>query len=84
VHDERYHDLLVAPDVTSHVLATATLEGRTEPIAWAVLSPRGGRVFHITLGHDGTTYINPAFVRLIHQGLVWVIAAEAAGGEDVE
>jgi len=78
VQDERYQDLLVAPDVTCHDLATATLDGRTEPIAWVVLPPRGGRVFHITLGHNRATYTNSAFIDFIHQGLDWAAAAGAA------
>lgn len=72
--DERYHNLVVAPDATIHVLATATLGGRTEPVAW-VLTPKlptGGRVFHITLGHNRSTYENLSFREILLRGLVWV------------
>ncbi len=43
--DERYQDLLVAPNAKTHDLATSTLEGRTEPMVWVLTPPEGGRVF---------------------------------------
>jgi type 1 glutamine amidotransferase len=57
-HDERYQNLLVAPDAKTHDLAVATVGKRTEPIIWIVEPPEGGRVFHNTLGHDLSTYDN--------------------------
>lgn len=70
-HDERYEDLLVSPETPIHVLATATVDGRTEPVAWSVEPARGGRVFHITLGHGGSTYDNPGFRALLTRGVAW-------------
>lgn len=69
--DERYQDLLVAPDTRTHTLAEATLAGRTEPIAWIVLPPEGGRVFHLTLGHDAPTYSDACFRDLLLKGTRW-------------
>lgn len=76
--DERYQNLVVAPDAAIQVLATATIDGRTEPVAWvltqgswaSVLSIRG-RVFHITLGHDLSTYENTFFREIVLRGLSW-------------
>lgn len=70
-HDERYQDLLVAPNAKTHDLARATLEGRTEPMAWVLTPPEGGRVFHITLGHDLSTYKNKGFQELLKRGVAW-------------
>lgn len=70
IRDERYQDLLVAPNAKTHDLAVATLEGRTEPMAW-ILTPEGGRVFHVTLGHDLSTYNNPGFQELLKRGVAW-------------
>jgi len=71
VEDERYQDLRVDPDAKPHDLATATLDGRTEPVAWVVTPPAGGRVFHIALGHNHTTYENKAFRMLLNRGVAW-------------
>jgi hypothetical protein len=71
IQDERYQDLLVAPNARAHDLATATLEGRTEPVAWVLTPPQGGRVFHITLGHNHTTYENKGFQMLLNHGVAW-------------
>lgn len=69
--DERYHDLVVAPNATTHVLATATLAGRTEPMAWVLTPPEGGRVFHVTLGHNSSTYQHSTFQTLLNRGVTW-------------
>jgi uncharacterized protein len=71
LEDERYEALLVAPNATIHVLATATLEGRTEPVAWVLNPPEGGRVFHLTPGHGPTTYTNDSFTTLLLRGVAW-------------
>lgn len=71
ISDERYQDLLVAPNAKTHDLATATLEGRTEPMVWILTPPEGGRVFHITLGHGLSTYENKGFQELLKRGLAW-------------
>lgn len=69
--DERYQALLTAPDAQIHDLATATLEGRTEPVVWVLTPPQGGRVFHTALGHERSTYENPAFQTLLKTGVAW-------------
>ena len=71
IEDERYQDLLVAPNATTHDLATATLEERTEPVVWVLTPPAGGRVFHVTLGHNHTTYQNETFQKLLNRGVTW-------------
>lgn len=74
-HDERYQDLLVAPNAKTFDLATATLEGRTEPVAWVLTPPEGGRVFHVTLGHDLSTYENSGFQKIFKRGVAWAAGA---------
>lgn len=71
-HDERYEDLVIAPNARIHVLATATILGRIEPVAWILIPPQGGRVFHITLGHERSTYENNGFKELLSKGVAWV------------
>ena len=70
-HDERYQDLLVSPDAKIYDLATATLEERTESVAWVLTPPEGGRVFHTSLGHDLSTYKNKGFQSLLINGVAW-------------
>jgi type 1 glutamine amidotransferase len=74
--DERYQDLLVAPNARIHDLATATLEGRTEPVAWVLTPPEGGRVFHVTIGHGTSTYDNPGFQELVSRGVRWAAGVD--------
>ena len=69
-NDERYQDLLVAPNAITYDLATATLKGRTEPMVW-ILTPKKGRVFHITLGHELSTNENKSFQELLKRGVAW-------------
>lgn len=69
--DERYERLLVAPDAAIRDIAAATIAGRTEPVAWVVTPPQGGRVFHLTPGHGESTYRNPGFQQLLLRGIAW-------------
>lgn len=75
IRDERYQNLLVAPNAEIQDLAYATIQGRTEPMAWVLTPPEGGRVFHITLGHELSTYENKGFQELLKRGVTW------AGGD---
>jgi hypothetical protein len=72
VQDERYQDLVESPEAIIEVLAEATLEGRTEPVAWVLTPPEGGRVFHITIGHNHTTFEILAFRELLNRAVAWV------------
>lgn len=69
--DERYQDLLVAPDAKTHVIATATIAERSEPMAWILTPALGGRVFHVTVGHNRSTYENDGFKALLTSGVNW-------------
>jgi putative membrane-bound dehydrogenase-like protein len=75
--DETYvHDQL-ADDI--RVLMGRDDNGRTEPYSW-VRRQGKGRVYYTALGHDERAWKNPAFHRLIEQGILWAAgrAAEPA------
>jgi hypothetical protein len=44
--------------------------GKTYPVAWIVLHPRG-RIFCSSLGHDGAAHEHPAFQAILRNGLKW-------------
>ncbi len=47
-----------------------------EPYTW-VSSYGEGRVFYTAYGHDQTTWNNPGFLKLIHNGIVWAAGDHA-------
>ena len=53
------------------VLASGYLEGQPEePVAWTFRRADGGRSFYTSLGHPDD-FANPAFVRLLANGIHW-------------
>jgi type 1 glutamine amidotransferase len=53
------------------VLLTGVVEGQPEePVAWTFRRADGGRSFYTSLGHS-TDFENPAFVRLLLNGIRW-------------
>ena len=47
-----------------------------EPVAWTNTSVAGGRVFCTSLGHKDD-FQQPAFQRLLFQGVYWAVGLEA-------
>jgi putative membrane-bound dehydrogenase-like protein len=68
-----YKNPAVAKDV--QVLLTGTIPEHTEPVAWVRTRPGGGRTFYTSLGHP-KDFDNPAFVRLLVNGLFWSAGRE--------
>lgn len=74
--DERYERLLKAPDAEIHSLAMGTVNNKAEPVVW-ILTPKavghetGGRVFHVTLGHNRSTFENDSFKAMLISGVNW-------------
>lgn len=66
---------LVRPltDRTVPLLIGAIDGAEPEPVAWTARSPAGGRVFATTLGHV-SDFENPAFRRLLANGIDWAAA----------
>jgi putative membrane-bound dehydrogenase-like protein len=62
----------LAPDVT--VLLRGSIPAGTEPVAW-VREKDGRRAFYTSLGHQDD-FKNPAFVKLLANGLAWAAKAE--------
>jgi putative membrane-bound dehydrogenase-like protein len=73
--DETYVHNQLGEDI--RVLMTRPEQGGYEPYTW-VRRQGKGRVFYTALGHDERTWKNPAFHKLLEQGLRWA-AGKAAG-----
>ncbi len=73
VTDEIY---MSAWDPAIHVLATATCFDRQFPMAWSH-KYGDGRVFYTTLGHDSSTFRNPAVQQMLINGTRWVAEGRA-------
>ena len=55
-----------------------------EPVAWTNLAgPKKARVFNTTLGH-WEDFENPAFCKLLNNGLFWALAEAYPAGEDID
>jgi type 1 glutamine amidotransferase len=68
-----YKNPNVAADVT--VLLRGTMGKNAEPVAWA-REKDGRRVFYTSLGHPDD-FADANFVRLLTNGLLWALKAEA-------
>ena len=68
-----YKNTGLADDVT--LLATATADGHTEPVAWTRLH-NGGRVFYTSLGGP-KDFENPNFRRMLTNAIFWTAKREA-------
>ncbi len=58
----------------TNVLLTGSIPGHTEPIAWTRIY-KGARIFYTSLGHV-QDFKNENFLRLITNGLFWVVKRE--------
>jgi len=69
--EEFYLDLKFEPTVKP--LVTATVDGKTQVVAWTYERPnsRKGRSFGTTLGHFYDTYRKDSFRRLLVNGILW-------------
>jgi type 1 glutamine amidotransferase len=68
--DERYVHQKINPDMT---VLMERVEGETrEPWTW-VRTQGKGRVFYTASGHNDSTWTNPAFMRLVNNGVLWAI-----------
>ncbi|MBX3240309.1 MAG: ThuA domain-containing protein [Chitinophagaceae bacterium] len=73
--DETYvHDQL-ADDIE---VLTERVEGdHHEPYTW-VKSHGRGRVFYTAYGHNEKTFVNPGFLQLVYNGIIWAVGDHAA------
>jgi hypothetical protein len=61
---------------SAEVLMTGTIDGApTEPVAWTFTRTDGGKSFYTSLGHPAD-FENPAFVRMLVNGLCWAAGVE--------
>jgi type 1 glutamine amidotransferase len=81
--DELYYQMQMMPDVQP--LATVEYQGVAWPVAWTRTFGKG-RVFHTNLGHTGwrdrpedDPLRDANLMRLIVQGMDWVVAGRSAG-----
>jgi len=76
IHDETYGKYYTAPDVK---LLLKTDHPKNDPeLAW-VKEYGKSRVFYLMLGHDSKAWQNPAFLEILHRGVLW--AAHRGPGE---
>jgi len=73
VDDERYTDLVVAPD--AHVLVTHDEGGATHPVVW--VAP-GGRAVYDALGHGVESYAAGARAALLRREARWLVGLPVA------
>ncbi|MBO3095148.1 ThuA domain-containing protein [Cellulomonas dongxiuzhuiae] len=73
VDDERYTDLVVAPDVGA--LVTHDEGAATHPVVWVVA---GRRVVYDALGHDVGSYAAPARAALLRREARWLVGLPPA------
>ena len=68
--DEKYVHQKINPDKT---VLMERVEGETrEPWTW-VRTQGKGRVFYTASGHNDSTWTNPAFMKLVNNGVLWAI-----------
>ena len=53
-----------------HVLLSASYEGRKSPMAWTK-SYGEGRIVYVALGHGLETFLNPSFLNLVENSVLW-------------
>jgi type 1 glutamine amidotransferase len=58
-------------DPSLHILLSASYKGIQNPMTW-VKTYGAGRVVYIALGHDFRTFMNPLFLKLVKQAILWV------------
>lgn len=63
-------------EADNEVLLETDFEGAKQPLAWT-RTWGSGKVLHIALGHDSKAATNPAFQRLLMQGLAWLAPTPA-------
>jgi type 1 glutamine amidotransferase len=61
----------------AYILATARWEDRPQPLIYT--KSRGGVIYN-ALGHDQAAYDNPAFIRLVVQGIQWAMSTLPSKG----
>ena len=73
-NDELYHNMTILPN--AKVIGVAWDDpdlggtGRDEPVLWTV-NYGSGRVFHTTMGHDGSAMNEPGFMSVLARGAEW-------------
>jgi len=68
IEDEIYGKFWVDP--RAEVLLTTDHSENNPEVAWTKTYGKS-RVFHLMLGHDGKAYANPAYRKLLEQGIRW-------------
>lgn len=68
IEDETYGKLWVDPQ--AQILLTTDHSENNPQVAWTKTYGKS-RVFHLMLGHDGKAYANPAYRKLLEQGIRW-------------
>jgi type 1 glutamine amidotransferase len=77
VHDEFYYRLkFVDAQPGVRPVATASLDGRDETVAWSWQRPDGGRSFGFSGLHFHDNWRHEAYRRLVTQGVLWTLKVE--------
>jgi type 1 glutamine amidotransferase len=68
IHDETYKGYWTDPKAV--VLLKTDHPKNSPELAWVTQYGKS-RVFYLMLGHDGQAWANPAYRKLLHQGILW-------------
>lgn len=72
--DETYVHDKISKNI--QVLSERVEGSHHEPYTW--VRPYGaGRVFYTAYGHDEKTFLNPGFLKLVYNGILWAVSDEA-------
>ena len=72
--DETYVHTKISKNI--HVVTERVEGDHHEPYTW-VRSYGKGRVFYTAYGHDEKTFLNPGFLKLVHNGILWAVGDAA-------
>jgi len=77
--DELYNTVKMMPTATPLLTAKSPASGKTHTVAW-VNDYHGTRIFCTTLGHDMKTGADPAYQKLLANGILWACGKLDANG----
>jgi hypothetical protein len=81
--DELYNTVKMMPTATPLLTATSPASGKVHTVAWVNTFGKA-KVFGTTLGHDMKTGGDPAYHKLLADGILWVCDKLGKDGQPVE
>ncbi len=72
--------VLISIDETSYDVGEDTSEGTTHPVSWKHAFD-GGRSFYTNLGHQSETWVDPAFLTHVLEGVKWAMDGDQTSAQ---